>query len=520
MLDDYKPLRRNQMRFIEELEHQELLLLVLVRRIEKDEIGHPVARRKFLESFLGGNGQHLGGAVHPERREILLNQSRARRVPFDENHFFRAAADRLDPDRAGARIEVDEKRILHGRAENIEQRLAQTVARRPHPQLPRPLQLPPPEFSRDHPHRLIPPTPADTARAKSGLPLRAASQSPRLAADPPPRQTPLAAPSPESHGRATAAQTRTPHPHFAACRKILPARAASDRARRSRSRSTSPPSSRSAHAHLQGSFWEPRGCNSIFLFRARSFRATGATARGRTDPRARSPSRWHSARPRRPRSQSSPQESAARPGGTAPSPNPSRHFSAARAAGRRAASERHLSPAARIPTSPPSAPASTPRSPDTIHTLAGPSRFHAARIPTRPAIARRRSSACRSACGPAAFRRSPKDRGRRRASARACAGSALQSSPGRAATRLFRSAAYAAARRSDAARRQSPAPACETSPGLRSARACRPPASSRRFRCAPTPLRARRASARSPPNRRRSPLVRTHAAPKENAAPR
>ena len=114
-------------------------------------------------------------------------------------------------------------------------------------------------------------------------------------------------------------------------------------------------------------------------------RAAGAAAPARSGRRARSPSRSRSARPRRPRSPLSPPESAARRGGIAPSPNLFRHSSAARAAGPRAVSEKHSSPAARIPPSPLSAPASIPRSPDKAHTPAARARFRAAEIPTRRA---------------------------------------------------------------------------------------------------------------------------------------
>jgi len=69
-----------------------------------------------------------------------------------KNRAVRAPAKRFDADGARARIEIHKRGAFHGRAQNIEQRFPQAIARRPQ-QLPlQAAQRPAPVFSGDHSH--------------------------------------------------------------------------------------------------------------------------------------------------------------------------------------------------------------------------------------------------------------------------------------------------------------------------------------------------------------------------------
>ena len=71
---------------------------------------------------------------------------------LDENSRARAAAERFDADRARSRVEIHKRRALHRRPENIEQRLAQAVARGPQRLAFQAAQRPAPVFAGDYAH--------------------------------------------------------------------------------------------------------------------------------------------------------------------------------------------------------------------------------------------------------------------------------------------------------------------------------------------------------------------------------
>ena len=105
-----------------------------------------------------------GGAQH---LEILADQRQGAARDFDEDDAPRSAAERFDADRAGARVGVDEQRVHDRRAENVEERFTQAVARRAHAQLARALQMTAAVLAGDDSHVLILPSPARSAAASS-----------------------------------------------------------------------------------------------------------------------------------------------------------------------------------------------------------------------------------------------------------------------------------------------------------------------------------------------------------------
>src|SRR6267143_3755128 len=106
--------------------------------------------------------------------------------------------------------------------------------------------------------------------------------------------------------------------HAGACRRILLVRAASNRFRRFQIRWSCGPWSRGARARPLPEFWARSECTSPFHRRGRCVPAADEAVRGRTVPRARSPSRLHSRRPRRPRLRWSLPAGRVRGGGSAP----------------------------------------------------------------------------------------------------------------------------------------------------------------------------------------------------------
>src|SRR6185503_10516205 len=66
-------------------------------------------------------------------RKVVGDERLRAAILFDERYMRRAATERLDPDRAGAREAVEDARALDPRREDVEQRLAQLVGRRPQP---------------------------------------------------------------------------------------------------------------------------------------------------------------------------------------------------------------------------------------------------------------------------------------------------------------------------------------------------------------------------------------------------
>ncbi len=66
-------------------------------------------------------------------RRFASMSATARAIPLDERHVRGAAAERLDADRAGPGVAVEHPRARIARREDVEQRLAQPVGRRPQP---------------------------------------------------------------------------------------------------------------------------------------------------------------------------------------------------------------------------------------------------------------------------------------------------------------------------------------------------------------------------------------------------
>jgi hypothetical protein len=70
----------------------------------------------------------LGAAAYTERGKILFDDLCGAGLRFDERSVTRAAAEGFDGDGSGARAHIDEKRIVHGGAEDVEKSFAQTIA--------------------------------------------------------------------------------------------------------------------------------------------------------------------------------------------------------------------------------------------------------------------------------------------------------------------------------------------------------------------------------------------------------
>ena len=89
----------------------------------------------------------LGGAGPPAELEVLGDEAEGDRVALQEDGAPRAAAQRLAADGARAGVRVQETRTLDARSQDVEQRFAHPVGRRPGPKSPRRLQPAPPGFS-------------------------------------------------------------------------------------------------------------------------------------------------------------------------------------------------------------------------------------------------------------------------------------------------------------------------------------------------------------------------------------
>src|SRR5271154_2129650 len=95
-----------------------------------------------------------------------------------KNHLARAATDCFNADRARAREEIDEKRILYRWSEHVKQRLAQAVTRWAHAQFCRALQNAAAIFTCDHTHDLsLPQLFSNACRGQTNQPLRVDSVS-------------------------------------------------------------------------------------------------------------------------------------------------------------------------------------------------------------------------------------------------------------------------------------------------------------------------------------------------------
>ena len=116
---------------IEEFEHAQMFFRSFIRRINKEKVSHQMTVRDLPET-----GQNIGLDQFPsgadsECCQIVANEPRGLEIGFDEDYLSGPAADRLDADRSGAGIEIDEQRIVDRWPQDIEERFAQPVAGRP-----------------------------------------------------------------------------------------------------------------------------------------------------------------------------------------------------------------------------------------------------------------------------------------------------------------------------------------------------------------------------------------------------
>ncbi len=109
MFDDDNTLRRDEVRFVQEFEGPDVVVFVVVGRIEKDEVGHEFAGFQTFEAAHSVGLDDFGAGQSVERFEILFDEFYGAGVGFDENRVTRAAADGFDADGSRAREEVDEE---------------------------------------------------------------------------------------------------------------------------------------------------------------------------------------------------------------------------------------------------------------------------------------------------------------------------------------------------------------------------------------------------------------------------
>ena len=112
---------------------------------------------------------NLGAILVSEDGDVAVDQPHVLTVLLDEDRPRSAPAERLQPHRSGAREQIDGDPPGHQVADNVENRLANQVAGRPHICLgPRPVDLVSPALPRDDPHGATPPF--DSIRVRSGSP--------------------------------------------------------------------------------------------------------------------------------------------------------------------------------------------------------------------------------------------------------------------------------------------------------------------------------------------------------------
>ncbi len=111
-----------------------------------------MARGDALETAKRFRFYDFSAGMYFERVEIGANELDRGRVGFYEDRFFRAAADGFNADCSGTGVEVDEKRVLDRRAQNIEKRFAQAIAGGAQAQFPRAFEQPASKCSGDHAH--------------------------------------------------------------------------------------------------------------------------------------------------------------------------------------------------------------------------------------------------------------------------------------------------------------------------------------------------------------------------------
>ena len=133
-----------QLRGVQEFQDAVVFLFLLVRRIEKYEVGlqgfAEFAPHQHLQPLHCIYREDARGNGDSQRLEILVDQLRCGTLFFDEEHFGSAAAERLDAHCPRPRVDIHKDGPFHRSAENIEQRFAEFIARRAQSELPRALQ--------------------------------------------------------------------------------------------------------------------------------------------------------------------------------------------------------------------------------------------------------------------------------------------------------------------------------------------------------------------------------------------
>src|ERR1700733_1059906 len=102
--------------------------IVVIGRVEENEVGNQVAGGQFFEAAFGVGQDHFDAGANIEGFEVLAREAYGGGIAVDEENFAGASADGFDSDGAGAGVKVDEKRIFDGGAEDVEERFAEAVA--------------------------------------------------------------------------------------------------------------------------------------------------------------------------------------------------------------------------------------------------------------------------------------------------------------------------------------------------------------------------------------------------------
>jgi len=152
MLDDHKAVRSDEMRGIEKFEDAEMLVAFGVGRIEKNEIGEQMAGGEDSEGAKRVVLHDGCAFADVEREEIFAYQASRGRMRFSEEDFAGAAAESFDADCTGASEEVDEEGAFDGRAENVEESFAESIAGGTEAQRFRTLEAATAKFSGDDAH--------------------------------------------------------------------------------------------------------------------------------------------------------------------------------------------------------------------------------------------------------------------------------------------------------------------------------------------------------------------------------
>ena len=105
---------------------------ILPGRFSYSEYGGSIVdRRERLCPSKSVGGDHASAILEPKRRQIAENQADVFAILFDEDRASRSTAQRFQTERAGAGEKIDHEEIGHRLAKDVEDRLADEVARRP-----------------------------------------------------------------------------------------------------------------------------------------------------------------------------------------------------------------------------------------------------------------------------------------------------------------------------------------------------------------------------------------------------